>query len=53
MTESIQRDADSQEAACPHARTYPFGDPGALDLDPDYARVRDDEPLTRIRMPIR
>ncbi|MEU4379293.1 cytochrome P450 [Micromonospora echinofusca] len=30
---------------------YPFSDPDRLDLDPRYARLRRDEPLTRIRMP--
>jgi cytochrome P450 len=30
---------------------YPFSDPDRLNLDPRYARLRRDEPLTRIRMP--
>lgn len=30
---------------------YPFSDPDRLNLDPCYARLRRDEPLTRIRMP--
>ncbi|MEH0981966.1 cytochrome P450 [Micromonospora sp. CPCC 205556] len=30
---------------------YPFSDPHRLDLDPRYARLRREEPLTRIRMP--
>ncbi|WP_433389405.1 cytochrome P450 [Micromonospora sp. KLBMP9576] len=32
-------------------RRYPFGDPDRLNLDPHYARLRREEPLTRIRMP--
>ncbi|MEV4479616.1 cytochrome P450 [Micromonospora coxensis] len=30
---------------------YPFSDPHRLDVDPRYALLRRDEPLTRIRMP--
>ncbi|MGW4497941.1 cytochrome P450 [Micromonospora sp. NPDC004336] len=30
---------------------YPFSEPDRLNLDPRYARLRRDEPLTRIRMP--
>ncbi|MCX4387045.1 hypothetical protein OG777_08895 [Micromonospora peucetia] len=29
---------------------YPFSDPDRLNLDPCYARLRRDEPLTRIRL---
>ncbi|SCL56960.1 Cytochrome P450 [Micromonospora citrea] len=30
---------------------YPFSEPDRLNLDPRYARLRRDEPLSRIRMP--
>ncbi|MCM0675547.1 cytochrome P450 [Micromonospora phytophila] len=30
---------------------YPFSDPVRLDLDPRYARLRREQPLTRVRMP--
>ncbi|MEV0725829.1 cytochrome P450 [Micromonospora purpureochromogenes] len=30
---------------------YPFSDPHRLDIDPRYARLRQEQPLTRIRMP--
>lgn len=30
---------------------YPFSDPDRLNLDPRYAQLRRDEPLTRIRLP--
>src|SRR4051812_35959124 len=33
------------------ARPYPFSDPDRLNLDPLYARLRRQEPVTRIRMP--
>ncbi|MEU6072884.1 cytochrome P450 [Micromonospora sp. NPDC047074] len=33
------------------AHRYPFSTPDRLNLDPSYARLRRDEPLTRIRMP--
>ncbi|AGZ43862.1 cytochrome P450 [Actinoplanes friuliensis] len=33
------------------ARSYPFSDPDRLNLDPLYARLRKQEPLTRIRLP--
>ncbi|GAA1612652.1 cytochrome P450 [Saccharothrix algeriensis] len=33
------------------ARAYPFGDPDRLNLDPMYAELRRDEPLTRVRLP--
>ncbi|MEV4624675.1 cytochrome P450 [Micromonospora sp. NPDC049523] len=33
------------------ARAYPFNPPERLDLDPQYAELRENEPLTRIRMP--
>ncbi|MEV4417168.1 cytochrome P450 [Catellatospora sp. NPDC049609] len=33
------------------ARTYPFGDPDRLNLDPMYSKLRREEPLTRVRLP--
>lgn len=51
MTESMHRSADRPGTTCPYAHAYPFGDPSKLDLDPTYARVRAEEPLTRIKMP--
>jgi cytochrome P450 len=33
------------------ARAYPFSDPDRLNLDPFYARLRVQEPLTRVRLP--
>ncbi|MFI6763686.1 cytochrome P450 [Micromonospora sp. NPDC050417] len=33
------------------ARAYPFHPPQRLDLDPHYAELREQQPLTRIRMP--
>ncbi|WP_439659966.1 cytochrome P450 [Lentzea sp. HUAS TT2] len=33
------------------ARSYPFGPVDGLDLDPTYARLRDDEPLARVKLP--
>ncbi|WP_020672215.1 cytochrome P450 [Amycolatopsis nigrescens] len=32
-------------------RTYPFRDPARLALEPEYARLREHEPLSRIRLP--
>ncbi|GDY31462.1 cytochrome P450 [Gandjariella thermophila] len=32
-------------------RTYPFGLPDRLNLDPRYARLRAEEPLIRVRLP--
>ncbi|GID97060.1 cytochrome P450 [Amorphoplanes digitatis] len=33
------------------ARPYPFSDPDRLNLDPLYARLRRQEPVTRVRLP--
>lgn len=33
------------------ARPYPFSTPDRLNLDPHYARLRREEPLTRVRLP--
>ena len=33
------------------ARSYPFSDPDRLDLDPLYARLRQEEPVVRVRLP--
>ncbi|GAA3045395.1 cytochrome P450 [Actinokineospora globicatena] len=33
------------------ARPYPFREPTALELEPEYARLRADEPLSRISLP--
>ncbi len=33
------------------ARTYPFGDPDRLNLNPLYEQLRRSEPLTRVRLP--
>jgi cytochrome P450 RapN len=35
----------------PGARTYPFRPAERLDIDPEYARLRAEEPLTRVVMP--
>jgi cytochrome P450 len=35
----------------PTARPYPFRDPTALALEPEYAHLRDHEPLSRISLP--
>lgn len=32
-------------------RSYPFGPAAGLELDPLYARLRDEEPLARVRLP--
>lgn len=32
-------------------RTYPFGAPDRLNLDPLYAQLRADDPVTRVRLP--
>lgn len=32
-------------------RTFPFGEPDGLDLDPLFARLRREEPLCRVRLP--
>jgi nocardicin N-oxygenase len=32
-------------------RSYPFGEPHALDLEPIYARLRAEEPLSRVVLP--
>lgn len=42
MTDTRQPDA---------ARPYPFSDPDRLNLDPLYARLRRQEPVTRVRLP--
>ncbi|MFG3703469.1 cytochrome P450 [Micromonospora sp. NPDC047670] len=34
-----------------HPQRYPFSEPDRLNLDPRYAKLRRDEPLTRIRLP--
>lgn len=39
-----------ETGACPRARAYPFSTPEALELDPTYAKMRAEEPLTRIKM---
>ncbi|MFF0489072.1 cytochrome P450 [Nocardia sp. NPDC004068] len=33
------------------ARHYPFGEPVRLDIDPNYAILRREEPVTRVRLP--
>lgn len=33
------------------ARPYPFAAPDRLNLDPHYARLRQDQPLTRVQLP--
>jgi len=33
------------------ARSYPFGPVNGLDLDPTYGRLRDSEPLARVKLP--
>jgi hypothetical protein len=33
------------------ARTYPFGDPDRLNLNPLYEQLRRIEPLSRVRLP--
>ncbi|RKT54354.1 cytochrome P450 [Saccharothrix australiensis] len=33
------------------ARSYPFREPTALELEPEYARLREHEPLSRISLP--
>ncbi|RAS71405.1 cytochrome P450 [Lentzea atacamensis] len=33
------------------ARSYPFGPVDGLEIDPMYARLRDDEPLARVKLP--
>ncbi|WP_433346783.1 cytochrome P450 [Micromonospora sp. CA-111912] len=40
--------ADTSEATI---ERYPFSDPDRLNLDPRYARLRRDEPLSRVRLP--
>ncbi|WP_058047773.1 cytochrome P450 [Streptomyces roseifaciens] len=32
-------------------RSYPFGDPAGLELDPLYAELRESEPLSRVQLP--
>ncbi|MFI6028232.1 cytochrome P450 [Amycolatopsis magusensis] len=32
-------------------RSYPFRDPHRLDLEPEYAELREHEPLSRVRLP--
>lgn len=41
----------TESSACPYAHAYPFGEAEALEFDPTYSRLRDEEPLARIRMP--
>ena len=38
-------------ATAQRVRSYPFGEPRGLELDPMYAHVREHEPLCRIRLP--
>ncbi|MGA5299488.1 cytochrome P450 [Nucisporomicrobium flavum] len=40
---------DTRQAGA--ARAYPFSDPDRLDLDPLYAQLRREEPVTRVRLP--
>ncbi|MFJ6198741.1 cytochrome P450 [Micromonospora sp. NPDC092111] len=40
---------ETSQAAIP--QQYPFTDPHRLDVDPRYARLRREQPLTRIRLP--
>jgi cytochrome P450 len=42
---------DEQQADRPEARSYPFGPPERLELNPMYARLREQEPLSRVRLP--
>ena len=35
----------------PDARQYPFSSPDRLNVDPRYAQLRTDEPMSRIRLP--
>jgi cytochrome P450 len=42
---------DQQQADRPEARPYPFGPPERLALNPMYARLREQEPLSRVRLP--
>ncbi|MEU7906890.1 cytochrome P450 [Actinoplanes sp. NPDC049118] len=41
--------ADTRQSGT--ARSYPFGVPDRLNLDPLYARLRTQEPITRVRLP--
>ncbi len=49
MTSTESR--DQQPADRPEARSYPFGPPERLELNPQYARLREQEPLSRVRLP--
>lgn len=42
---------DQQQADQPQARPYPFGPPQRLEINPRYARLREQEPLSRVRLP--
>jgi cytochrome P450 len=42
---------DQQQADRPEARSYPFGPPERLEINPRYARLREHEPLSRVRLP--
>jgi cytochrome P450 len=39
------------EGAAMTVHAYPFSDPDRLQLDPFYARLREQEPVTRVRLP--
>lgn len=45
MTANVETDRETG------ARAYPFSEAHALDVDPTYATLRTDEPLSRIRAP--
>ena len=40
----------NQPGRCP-VRTYPFGPPNGLDVDPVYGQLRAEEPISRVQMP--
>ncbi|WP_031042457.1 cytochrome P450 [Streptomyces sp. NRRL F-5650] len=33
------------------SRDFPFAPPGELDMEPDFARLRQEEPISRVRLP--
>lgn len=42
---------DQQQADRPEVRPYPFGPPERLEINPQYALLREREPLSRVRLP--
>jgi cytochrome P450 len=42
---------DQQQANRPEVRPYPFGPPERLEINPQYALLREQEPLSRVRLP--